>query len=360
MSDYKYINLTSVGQAGSTSVAQVVYNEFRSQPIVDDVSKYKLSIIRWQAFGLDLPAFIPLIDPTQSDANKTIYNCTLSLTYRSQNFTSTNTVRWLPQFVDQPQPDDAQEEQLLNSRYYWSTTYSHFLELVNNTYLNCYNDILAQLNAAGLPAPKTVVPYFQLENNKFVLYADSNGFGDSESNVETWVLGMNMALRSLLNHFPCVYLDLNTIEFTIVPTTPTNNINGILYYTLIQEESSTDAWSPIESILFSSTLPVVNEDQSPANIIGDGSSTTTSNNFVNSLTDMTYPLTGGALDYLGILTYSPVAEYRWTTLVGSNDLKQLNFSLFYKNRYNSQLYPVNFCVGGGGSISVKLLLQKLK
>ena len=100
---YIYVNLSSIAPVGIPTKAQVVYNEFRSVPIVEDAEKWKLSIIRWQAFGLELPMFIPLLDITQIDPgidpNTTAYKIKLSVTYGSSVTSLTLPVIWAPQYA---------------------------------------------------------------------------------------------------------------------------------------------------------------------------------------------------------------------------------------------------------------------
>ena len=146
--------------------------------------------------------------------------------------------------------------------------------------------------------------------------------------------------------------------FSIPAACPTTVQDGTTYWVQTQQAPSTDTWSPLESIVFTTSLAILAEETSPPNQLGLGNNRSASRNFIPAMTDMVYPLTGGAMDYMGCLSYSPVAEYRWSTLLASADLKNLNFAVYWKCRYNAQLYPVSFTADGGGSISVKLLLEK--
>jgi len=146
--------------------------------------------------------------------------------------------------------------------------------------------------------------------------------------------------------------------FAIPAACPTTVLDGTTYWLQTQQAPSTDNWSPIESIVFTTSLAILAEETSPPNQLGYGSNRSASRNFLPAMTDMVYALSGGAMDYVGTLTYSPVAEYRWSTLLASADMRNLNFAVFWKCRYTAALYPVSFTIDGGGSISVKLLLEK--
>ena len=82
---YIYYNSFAVStqnySKGQKDDAVARLSEERTSAIVDDISKYDLSIVRFDAVGIkDIPIFIPMIETGQSDPNKTVYSCTMSAT----------------------------------------------------------------------------------------------------------------------------------------------------------------------------------------------------------------------------------------------------------------------------------------
>jgi hypothetical protein len=167
-SDYIYYSASIVAaqqtdrfQIGDTPV--VKFNETRAAPIVRDASLYDFSIIRFSMNGpnKNLPLFIPLIQlndfyyPNQQNPNLTIY--TTAIPYQrewyytdvlgavtSKIFTITvpsSPVAYKPETVNQQTtpvpvaPPGGFTKQNLGTRYYWVYTYKHWLDLVNQTFV---------------------------------------------------------------------------------------------------------------------------------------------------------------------------------------------------------------------------------
>ena len=126
-----------------------------------------------------------------------------------------------------------------------------------------------------------------------------------------------------------------------------------------QEFNSTDAWSPIDCLVFTSTMPLQQEVASTTNfLIGSGMMTNSgsSNSTIPSFTDLSLSLGGGATDYLGKITYAPTAQYRWLEFTSAQALSNISFQLLWRHRVTDRLYPV--FLKPAGSVQMKLLLQR--
>lgn len=124
--------------------------------------------------------------------------------------------------------------------------------------------------------------------------------------------------------------------------------------------SNATLWSPIQSIVFTTTLiPVLNEFVGQPQKFGDSndaSSSTTQNAFQPIITDIALPLSKSS-DYRGFLEYSPQAEYRMIGLTSSNqEIKNIDIQVFWKNRLDGTLVPVRMF--NLSSISVKMLFRR--
>jgi len=130
-----------------------------------------------------------------------------------------------------------------------------------------------------------------------------------------------------------------------------------------QDYSSTSSlWSPIESIVFTTTLiPVVNEYVGQPQRFGDSndaSSSTTQNAFQPIITDIALPM-GSADDYRHFVEYVPSAEYRMISLSSSNqEIKNIDVQVYWKNRMDGSLIPVQMF--NLSSISMKMMFRRKK
>lgn len=120
------------------------------------------------------------------------------------------------------------------------------------------------------------------------------------------------------------------------------------YWTTEQDYYSVDSlWSPISSIVFTSTLlPIRSEFTGQPVSLGSGnignSSATVQSAFQPIITDITLDQAGGASDYRGFISYVPTAEYRLSDFTGSKqDVRNIDVQVSWKNRLDNLLYPIN-------------------
>lgn len=142
----------------------------------------------------------------------------------------------------------------------------------------------------------------------------------------------------------------------VVRHVPLGNLDLITTYTT--DFNCTDAWCPIDAIVFTTTMPIVSEVQGTPVKLGLGDvGGNSSNDTVPSFTDLALDLSGGPSDYLQKITYVPSAQYRWLQFNSGQPINNINFTLMWRNRLDDALYPVYF--RSGGSVSLKMLLERL-
>jgi hypothetical protein len=147
-----------------------------------------------------------------------------------------------------------------------------------------------------------------------------------------------------------------------VPTTPSNFQK--VYWVCTQDYRSVDTlWSPVSSIVFTSTLlPIKSEATGQPNILGTGnlgdSQPTSQSAFQPIITDIALDLIqGGADDYRQFIFYAPSAEYRLADLSPSKqEIRNIDIQVFWKNRLNNQLYPVQMF--NLSSVGIKVMFAK--
>jgi len=135
-----------------------------------------------------------------------------------------------------------------------------------------------------------------------------------------------------------------------------------VYYIADQDTSSDDTlWSPISSIVFTSTLIPIRAEQTGVPVeLGRGnlgfSAPTTQSAFQPIITDIALPMTGGASDYRQFIFYSPSAEYRLSDFgTSKQDLRNVDIQVFWKNRLDNKLYPIQMF--NLSSVSIKVMFR---
>ena len=157
----------------------------------------------------------------------------------------------------------------------------------------------------------------------------------------------------------------NIVDYTIAPimnycTTDQKKI----YWLVEQDYSSVDSfWSPISSIVFTSTLlPIKAEQTGQPVILGQGnlgfSQATSQSAFQPIITDISVDTSalGGCSLYRNFIYYAPQAEYRLSDFTNSKqDIRNIDIQVFWKNRLNNQLYPI--LMPNLSSVSIKIMFR---
>ena len=152
----------------------------------------------------------------------------------------------------------------------------------------------------------------------------------------------------------------NLVKYT--STILTQEYTGV-WVILNQDYNSTSTlWSPIESIVFCSTLlPIQNEATAPPNTLGTfntGNSAATSKSaFQPIITDIALDLSQSGSDYRKMIYYAPQAEYRMADFQNSKqDIRNIDVQVFWKNRLDNNLYPLSMF--NLSSVSIKIMFRK--
>lgn len=401
---------------GNVEDSQVVFNDMRQIPIVQNASEYNMSVIRFDLAGAtkSLPLFVPRIVPGQDDINKTIYNVylgcrvavttgpsTTSTTY--YNSVDSGNIRWAPQYETANNvPLTANPQQVFSTDYYYCDSYTWWCNLVNATVQGAIGDIETQLNAAGVPlTPLNDSPAPELFYNPvtklFSWSFDAKYWGGGASTQTGYTsggstyryyfyIGMDTNLETLLTNFVIRYTDIpNTFGFNFPPTvneiqvtnqqiaTDTDPTTGQPYtnpgatghvrYVITQDyESTSGNWSPIDSIVITSTkLPISQEIIAPApgtfgsSDLGTNAATTGAA-FQQVIADIQVGELG-ADQWRRYMKYEPAAEYRLLSFNRSQEpIQNIDFWVWWRNRYDNNLYPLRLY--NGAAVSIKVMFRR--
>ena len=413
--NYVYYNATVINTTSGVTTEgkdqpdpQVRFSETRDVPIIENTDKYDMSIVRFTLDGpnKDLPLFIPAIRTGSfnpgNNVNLTVYSITLSIvmsfrdslgnTYTSPLLIAEQPLIYVPEtkdlnFAPIPQPSTCQTGQDISTRYYWVYTYGHWLDLVDNTFAAAKANLQGQINTwwatTGSPDPAPFMisrapeMTYNPTNNLFTIYADRYGYGGtartsagSVTQDENIKIYFNSNMFGLFSNFQNYYVNLDqgrTNEIVIYSTLNQNILNvvpsvGAPYqvWIITQDYSSTSTlWSPIESIVFTtSLLPVLNEANADPVRFGQdnlGNNVSSRPAFQPILTDIAV-FKNSSSDYRQYIEYIPTAEYRMTSLTNGSPVTSIDIQVWWKNRLDGQLYPVQMF--NLSSVTFKILFRK--
>lgn len=341
----------------------------------------------------------------------------------AQTFTAKAPIMYNDRENDVPVPSAPLTQQSVSTDYYYIYVYSHFVDLVNQAFsavmsnsgttpytpyiigswtsptlpssgslTQQFNDWYVAPTGANQPSPppalKTTAPILRYNNqtNIFSIFCNTQSFGGAgrqsvgTAQDESCRLFFNSNLWGLLTNYNYYYWggDLTPnnplgqyMAYEILVSNTGNNVSqflnnigtatGAYYFEVRQDMPSTSSlWSPISSIVFtSSLLPVVSEATGAPINFGSGNAllaTTTQSAFSPIITDVQL-YNEDASTYSQFIQYVPSAEYRIASMSSSpQEIRSIDIQVFWKNRLDGNLYPVRLL--NSSSISIKIMFRR--
>jgi hypothetical protein len=179
------------------------------------------------------------------------------------------------------------------------------------------------------------------------------------------ILFTNENYTNLLNNNPTLQ-GFNAVPppaynpYFLIPTTKQRT-----YWSITQDYNSTGSlWSPVQSIVFTSTLiPVKKEYTAKPLVLGDTNNNNTSNSssafepiIADFVIDQQYEKAEGWRDFT---LYEPTAEYKMVSLTASHEeVRNLDIQVYWKYRLTGELIPLTMY--NTSDISMKMLFRKTK
>ena len=361
--DYIYYNGNIIPDLENTQhqYGQIIFNDSLIDNLIDNADKYAFAIDRVQFDASLLPVWIPLLDTVINDGRTTVY--TINIHMESSSLTASYATPIIYNNDDYIIYHASSPNDYFNNPYYWINSMQRFVDLLNTTITACFNDVKAQIISIG-GTFTSACPFvlFDSTTELFTVYFDATSLPDGTG--EQLTMTFNNHLQLLLRHFN--YKQVNPQDATNsigYQFTPFNNYgkntytyNAINYVYVTQENKSIEYFSPVSSIVFSSDqLPIVGD------IITSNAKTITDSLYALSsigaqeriITDIVVGM-NSLYDYKQIITYIPT-QYRWISMVGA-DVKKINLSVYWRNKYNALLYPVY--ISPIGFCSFKFVFKK--
>jgi hypothetical protein len=202
--------------------------------------------------------------------------------------------------------------------------------------------------------------------NDRIIAGLNTGLGVVPDGYVNEILATNKAYQNIADFRLSPYTGVAPLGYNPVSptgTTITPNMLNRVFIIAQQDYSSTDSlWSPVSSIVFTSTLlPVKSEATGQPVVLGVGnvgfSQATVQSAFQPIITDIALDTsTGNADSYRRFIYYAPSAEYRLSDFSSSKqDIRNIDIQVYWKNRLDNQLYPINMF--NLSSVSIKVMFK---
>ena len=372
-----YYNLTVTNNNTSPESVPppVSFTETRNQPYINTPEDYHMSVIR---FSLETPT-LPVLSclPKQSpEANDDVN--TLQYRIYMAKFDGSGVVTasaytdlvMVPSSSFVPVPIYPLDLTDTGNNYWNCYSYQIFIEMVNTALRATFYKLYPTTITTAFPP----YLYWDIGSNTAVLNVATGLETPALGNLQIY---FNNSLYTLFSSFPAYRTSL-TIDGSerqvyqiTINTGPDANIStanvmagnppvsvSLTFYNILQEYSTVPLWSPIDSIVFTtSMIPVVPELTAAPVVFNNNAVFTsigTNSNITNTLTDFIVPLSTGT-EYKPSINYTPAGEYRLASLFGTNPVNSIQVNVYYKNRFGI-LIPLT--LGFGCSASIKLMFRR--
>ena len=372
---YYDANIINADQSGTKPAPQLQFQDIRSTPILSYPEHYELSVVRFNLQSSNsLPIWIPNIQFGQGldyDPNLTTYSFTLTYDFEGSNYTSGQTyVIYIPSDFSVQIPTKILNTEDLHTPYYYVKSFNTIVEMLNNALAEAFQRLNNSANYFGVNLPSQNPPFFEWnsDTSKFILNADTMAYDGKTSNYIN--IYANTALYTLMSGFRADYYGYNIVEgknyrfkiqsdlglnvFVINDTYSTLQLN--------QEYSSGSLFSPISSIVFTTTmLPVLPSNSTKPQIFNgqdtDLINSGNNNNIVSLITDFEVQDNNG-YGFCSQISYIPTAEYRFISMnSGNQKITNIDINIFFRDQY-SHLHPMYLMPGC--KCDIKILFRKKK
>lgn len=365
---YYNITLTNNDTASAGGFPAVSFTETRNSPFINCPEDYYMSVVRFSLETPTLPVMVcqPVVGST--DAKLLIYQ--IQLTYKANGSPAgdppqqvTATLWFVPPDLTTPPPPLPIQANDIENSYYNLYSYNAFILILNEAIARAYNTM------GDLPTD-VAPPYFSWDTGgNLAILTISTLLTQNTVGNGIMSIGFNTPLFTLFSSFNSQrYQDINNNIFykIIVDTGPSAIISSevgpasttLYFYQVIQEYTTCPLWTPIDSIVFTTSMIPINPELTAAPVVYNNNQTFqsvgTNANLTTILTDFIVPLTTGT-EYKPSINYTPAGEYRLVSMFGTSPCSSIQINVYYKNRFGG-LIPLT--LGFGCSASIKIMFRR--
>lgn len=364
--DYIYLDVNAYNYQSIDQPAPILqFSQTRNLPVLENSGDYCLSITRFQLDTFNLPTFIAEIEPNQGNRDLTIDSVTLEYDDGvNPVYIIQQPIIWEPQNtnISLPPPPNANANGLqFPSEYYHCYNFKFYIDLVNKALVSA-NDAL-KLAVGGGFSPLAPFLNWDVDKVSATLYADASYYDEENVSPNRIKLYFNQALYAHFNSLLAYHEGYSATQgrnyrmiFEKNQGKSLETIGGNAYLVLPQEYSTIDTWTPINSIVFTtSSLPIVSTQISQPAIYTNNQLVTGANGNNANVARIITDLQTNEMVYKPNLLYAPSAEYRRIAMTGNNTINDVSIQIFWKDKFGT-LFPMY--LEAGASASIKILFEK--
>lgn len=365
--EYVYYDATLSNIDSENHEAQTIlsFEENRDTPLINDVTQYKMSIVRFELSTWQLPVFYFQAKTNSANPLEGIYSVTLEYDKAGAIVTGA------PVRVLFDQQDKTKSTPLApntfayglpgHNEFYYVYNFNNFITMVNTALDTAFT---ALQGAVGLALATARAPYLVWNDDlTATLYAELTYYDITKP--EHVRIYFNRPLYSLFNSFPSYKNSPDsTGKHYQILTHPRAGLNctTIVEYgpqVLIatkQEFPTNESWTAIDSLVWCTNMPIVPSAQSNPTIYQNGQQILLSNTY-NYSQNIISDFQTSEFNYRSTVYYVPSAEYRYVSFQNNQiPLKNMILTCYIKDRYGV-LRP--FYMPSNSKASVKILFKRL-
>lgn len=239
---------------------------------------------------------------------------------------------------------------------------NRFKILASSSIMGNRTNLAAYPSIPGTGLEQTAVVRMFMNSNMFGLFSNfSNLYWNTTSNAG----GPYPGVSAPVGYVNEILFPNKLFQNLITLTSPNSPIEWTIWPWWVNEQewNSNDAlWSPISSLVFTSTLlPVKTESTGAPVVLGQGnlgfSSATVQSAFQPIITDIALDTSvAGSQSYRRFTIYIPQAEYRLSDFTRSKqEIRNIDIQVFWKSRLSNQLFPIYMF--NLSSVSLKIMFK---
>ncbi len=334
------------------------FSDTRSVPFIQCPANFFMSVVRFQLqTPYQLPVFIPIIEPNQANVNQTIYKIGAQIwnagTLSYDTFETT--LIWESQTITSAPAGPVGSVQN-NTDYYYCLHYQHFLNIINRA-------LITLLSGAPPALTADKIPWFTLDQSTFNLVLNySEEWCDYGTSPILYKLFMNEPLFTLFGTFPAKQEIINNARKWVLRPAETFDTSfdypgtATDIFQTPTENTCLSQWNPIESIVFTSNLPIIATSTASGGIFNStnfGNNSTTAN-LGNVISSFSVPFNANN-SYRAYVNYTPTGELRLYDLISKSPLDNITITVYWSDWFGN-LNP--FILPAGCNANILLLFRR--
>jgi hypothetical protein len=333
------------------------FQESLISPLIKNTGDYEMSIVRFEIDTNALPSWTADIQLDQPDVDLMIESITLEFgTSKVQQY-----LKWIPINKHITPPTEVKPLKETMGEYHYAYSFRHYIDLVNNAFKSATEIIKTENSLTDMIAPRMI---WNDSDQTCSLLTQNSYF--NENFTYYCKIYFNRPLYGKLSSFPAdknfnnslgmIYNIKVNDDYSTKHVVLTVDSSDHLFVKTDQEYSTISNWSAMGSIVFTSNgIPIISNQNSQPLVYNKGSLSTmgAQQNYYSVISDMAT----SDMCYKPNLLYVPSAEYRFISLIGAQDLKEVDFQVYWRDKKGNLN---QFELHSGGSASVKFYFRLKK